>query len=102
MKANARLLALVLAGVALAVSFAAQRDGQTASTATAAPTPAGGTVVYYFHATSRCATCRTIEAYAHDAVTTAFAADLSSGSLEWQAVNVDEPVNRHFIQDFQL
>jgi hypothetical protein len=28
----------------------------------------GTTVVYYFHATARCATCRTIEAYAHEAL----------------------------------
>ena len=29
-------------------------------------------------------------------------ADLEARRLEWQAVNVDEPANRHFIRDFQL
>ena len=32
----------------------------------------------------------------------AFAADLEARRLEWQAVNVDEPANQHFIRDFQL
>jgi hypothetical protein len=59
-------------------------------------------VVYYFHATTRCATCRTIEAYAHETVASRFAADLEARRLEWRAVNVDEPANRHFIRDFQL
>jgi len=68
----------------------------------ATPTPSGQTLVYYFHGSYRCATCRRIEAYAHEAVTSAFASDLESRKLEWQAVNVDEPGNRHFIGDFGL
>ena len=35
-------------------------------------------------------------------VATTFAADLEARRLEWQAVNVDEPANQHFIRDFQL
>jgi hypothetical protein len=70
-----------------------------AATAVAAPP---GILVYYFHATTRCATCKTIEAYAHETVASKFAADLEARRLEWQAVNVDEPANQHFIRDFQL
>jgi hypothetical protein len=77
-----------------------------AAVASAAPAPpavaAPGVLVYYFHATTRCATCRTIEAYAKETVTSRFAADLEARRLEWRAVNVDEPANRHFIRDFQL
>ncbi len=58
--------------------------------------------MYYFHATTRCATCRTIEAYAKETVTTRFASDIEARRPAWQAVNVDEPANRHFIRDFQL
>jgi hypothetical protein len=68
----------------------------------AAKTASAGTLVYYFHRTSRCATCRTIEAYAQEAVTSGFAEDLQSRRLEWRVVNVDEPSNRHFVDDFQL
>jgi hypothetical protein len=73
-------------------------------TAAAAPAPvaSAGILVYYFHGTTRCATCKTIEAYAHEAVATAFAPDLKAGSLEWKVVNVDEPPNQHFTRDFQL
>lgn len=67
-----------------------------------APSGAGTTVVYYFHATARCATCRTIEAYAHEAVTRAFASELAAGDMEWKAVNVEEPGNQHFTSDFEL
>jgi hypothetical protein len=75
-----------------------------AAVASAAPAPAADpeVLVYYFHATTRCATCRTIEAWAKETVTSRFAADLEARRLEWRAVNVDEPSNRHFIQDFQL
>jgi hypothetical protein len=72
------------------------------ATPAAAPAASPAVLVYYFHATTRCATCRTIEAYAHDTIATRFAADLKAKRLEWRSVNVDEPANRHFIRDFQL
>lgn len=59
-------------------------------------------IVYYFHGNVRCATCRTIESYAEEAVRTAFAPELASGKMKWRPVNVDEPENEHFVQDYQL
>ena len=59
-------------------------------------------IAYYFHGTYRCSTCRTIEEYSHDAIQTYFAKELGNGSLEFRPVNVDEPENKHFIQDYQL
>ena len=59
-------------------------------------------IAYYFHGTFRCSTCRTIEEYSHDAIKTYFAKELGNGSLEFRPVNVDEPENKHFIQDYQL
>jgi hypothetical protein len=91
-----RLRLLVLA----ACAFAAGAGAAPAPVAAAAASP--GILVYYFHATTRCATCRTIEAYARETVTSRFAADLAERRLEWRAVNVDEPANRHFVQDFRL
>ena len=104
MKTGALLLALAGSGIA-AVTGAVALAPQEAKAATAvAATPAGspGVRVYYFHATTRCATCKTIEAYAHETVASKFAADLEARRLEWQAVNVDEPANQHFVRDFQL
>ncbi|HYN01822.1 MAG TPA: nitrophenyl compound nitroreductase subunit ArsF family protein [Vicinamibacteria bacterium] len=93
MKATALLLALSVPVMVAAPVAAA-----------AAPAPAvpAGILVYYFHGTTRCATCKTIEAYAHETVATAFAAELKAGSLEWKLVNVDEPASQHFVRDYQL
>jgi hypothetical protein len=89
----------VAAGVA-ALTTGATHAGDGADAATA--TTETGTVVYYFHGNARCATCKTIEAYADEAVHAAFAGELDDGALEWRVVNIDEPENRHFIEDFQL
>jgi hypothetical protein len=59
-------------------------------------------VAYYFHGTTRCATCRKIEAYSHEAVRAGFGEALKAGKLEWRTMNVEEPANRHFIKDYQL
>ena len=78
---------------------AAQAAGQAANQAPAADSKI---VAYYFHGTQRCNTCRTIEAYTHEAVQTGFGDALKAGKIEWRAVNVEEPANRHFIKDYQL
>jgi hypothetical protein len=59
-------------------------------------------IAYYFHGTFRCTTCRTIEEYSHDAIQAYFAKELRKGRLEFRPVNVEEPGNKHFIQDYQL
>jgi hypothetical protein len=65
-------------------------------------TEADKVLVYYFHGTVRCATCRNIEAYAEEAIRTSFPDDLASGKMVWRALNTDEPENSHFLQDYQL
>jgi len=59
-------------------------------------------VAYYFHGNARCTTCRTIESYAKEAIETKLADAIKDGRLEWRIVNVEEPGNEHFVQDFQL
>ena len=59
-------------------------------------------VAYYFHGNMRCVTCRTIEAYTKEAIETGFSEALKDNLLEWQVINVEEPGNEHFVQDFQL
>jgi hypothetical protein len=98
MKTGALLLALV--GGVIAAGTAASAAAPQKAPAAVAASP--GVLVYYFHATTRCATCKTIEAYAHETVASRFAADLEARRLAWRAVNVDEPANQHFIRDFQL
>ena len=57
-------------------------------------------VTYYFHRTLRCDTCLKFEAYTNDAIQSAFPDELSDGTLEWQVVNLDEPDNEHFVDDY--
>lgn len=59
-------------------------------------------VVYYFHGNIRCATCRTIERYAREAIEAEFDDDLRNGRIRWQAVNFDEPANEHFVKQYEL
>lgn len=59
-------------------------------------------VVYYFMTTQRCPSCMKIEAYAKEAVQSNYANNIENRTLVWKMVNVDEPANRHFIEDYQL
>ena len=59
-------------------------------------------VAYYFHGNFRCPTCRKIEALSREAVQSGFPEDLRAGRLVWHVINVEEPGNEHFIQDYQL
>jgi len=75
----------------------------TAARAQSQPSVSDRTVVaYYFHGNFRCQTCRKIEAYSREAVESGFPEDLKAGRLEWRVINVEEPGNEHFIQDYQL
>ena len=68
----------------------------------AAQPPDDGVIAYYFHGNMRCPTCRSIEAYAHEAVKSGFAEDLAEGRLQWRVVNYEEPENEHFATDYEL
>jgi hypothetical protein len=61
-----------------------------------------GVVLYYFHGTRRCKTCRSIEEYAQEAIARKFTDELEAGTLRWEVVNTDEPANQHFVKDFSL
>ncbi len=58
-------------------------------------------IAYYFHGDTRCMTCRKIEAYTYEALLDHFPKAIDEGVIEWRVVNVDEPGNEHFIEDFQ-
>ncbi|MDD5225026.1 MAG: nitrophenyl compound nitroreductase subunit ArsF family protein [bacterium] len=59
-------------------------------------------ILYYFHTTSRCPTCHKIENYTKEAVESGFSQALQDGRVEFQVLNVDEPANSHFTQDYKL
>ena len=104
------MLAFVVVSVAfLVIKETGSNDTEPGSPAPTNDVPAASedtqgdkVLVYYFHGNTRCPTCRRIETFARDAVNTAFASQLTSGSIEWHAVNLDEEANKHFVDDYQL
>jgi hypothetical protein len=103
------LLAALLLGIAAAWYAAplfgsepVTRENAAATAADGKSEPQDGIIVYYFHGTRRCKTCRAIEAYAKEAVEGKYGEQLESGQLKWNVVNTDEPDNKHFVEDFGL
>jgi hypothetical protein len=95
------LISVVLTGLAFSVPYTAGDDSRTTSGGVSQSGDAK-VIAYYFHGDFRCGTCRTIEAYSEEAITKGFADELASGRLAWRVVNVDEPENKHFVEDFAL
>jgi len=111
---NSLLMFVAATCVALVVRALPQPQPQHAeagSTTSVADTKAGGeatpaiedgVVVYYLHSNFRCDTCRTIEAYAKEAVETGFTDELQDGRIHWQVVNYESPGNEHFATDYEV
>jgi hypothetical protein len=109
--ARRSLFVLILLGIA-AGSGAVVGNAKAEPPAPATPAGTAEAVVdtagphrvlaYYFHTTQRCATCRKIEAYTAEAVTAGFPEELKDGRLVFQALNVDEKGNEHFVKDYKL
>ena len=66
------------------------------------PKPAQYLVATYFHTTARCPTCHTIEELSAQAVNLNFENELKTGKVVWRVINVDEPENKHYNDDYQL
>ncbi len=101
------LLAFVIASVGFLVAKESERPPAAASppsgTAVVERTGTGPVVIaYYFHGRFRCASCVKIERLSRKAVEEGFPEEMRSGRLAFREVNVDEPQNRHFIEEFRL
>lgn len=101
------LLLFVVSSVAYTVFREVRRGGLNGKSGTAAASKnlqvkSDVLVVYYFHGTQRCMTCNKIEALAQTAISSKFAKEMADGTVVFRSVNLDEPVNEHFIADFQL
>jgi hypothetical protein len=66
------------------------------------PGPGTRVVAYYFHGRVRCVSCVKIEKLSGKAILERFPEELRTGRLAFREVNIDEPENRHFIDDFRL
>ena len=103
-------LATASFAAAILATFLVQASSSTPSAAVTSAAPATPVItdrdhvvrVYYFHGNARCVSCRKIEALAGESVRAAFADEMKQGKVEWLVVNVEEPANKHFIQDYKL
>jgi len=103
MKPKNVLTIVLLLFVAVSVFYLIRgQDSETPMVEEAVSADDSMVVAYYFHRTARCRTCRAIEANAYDVLTTSFHGELESGTLEWRAVNLDEPGNEHFATDYEI
>lgn len=59
-------------------------------------------VAYYFHGNFRCTSCKKIEAYSKESIDSVFSNELKNSTLSFKVINVEEPENRHFVQDYGL
>ncbi len=59
-------------------------------------------VAYYFYTDYRCPTCLKIEKFSKEAIEQYFSKELQQGKLTFKSVNIDDPENAHYIQDYQL
>ena len=93
---------LLLLFVAASVIYVVADAHRAGAPPQAGPEAGKGVIAYYFHGDQRCDTCRTIEAYAHEALTGGFPTEISEGRLTWRVVNMDRPENEGYIDRFEL
>jgi thiol-disulfide isomerase/thioredoxin len=55
------------------------------------------TVVYYFYAKPRCISCKKIETYTKEAVSS-----LNNSKVEFKTVDLDQPENKHYKKQYKL
>ena len=78
------------------------RNKQTSAKESTSQATRSQVIAYYFHGTYRCSTCQTIEQYSREAIEQYFSKELDNKTLEFKPLNVDEPENKHYIQDYEL
>jgi len=101
--ATVALLAFVAASIVYLVVKETRGAAGPAPESPAARGSEGREVIaYYFHGNMRCTTCLTIEGYSKEAIEAGFRQALDDGRLTWRVINIDEPGNEHFVDDFKL
>ncbi|MFO7652569.1 MAG: nitrophenyl compound nitroreductase subunit ArsF family protein [Candidatus Krumholzibacteriia bacterium] len=94
---------LLLAVTCLApLAIGASEDSAGGGTAAANALPEPSLVLYYFHGTTRCTGCLTIEDLAERTAADEFQDLMLEGQLAWRAVDVDEPGNERFMTEYDL
>jgi hypothetical protein len=59
-------------------------------------------LVTYFYTTYRCPTCKKLEAYSRQAIEEGFPKELEEKKIVFRTLNMEEPENQHYAQDYKL
>jgi hypothetical protein len=57
--------------------------------------------VYYFHATARCYSCKTIGQYVRETMEQKYAEQIKNGKIDYREINVDLPENKEVARKYQ-
>ncbi|QEG37072.1 nitrophenyl compound nitroreductase subunit ArsF family protein [Bythopirellula goksoeyrii] len=98
----AALLLFVAASVAILLGREMRESTTVNSDSAEEQLPENALVVYYFHGDTRCPTCRSIESYSHEAVKSAFAAELADERVQWKVVNYEQPEHIHYATEYEI
>ncbi len=102
------LMLSVFATLAIVSMYAFSNNANSQTVKVDSEIKAGSTIndtfliVYYFHTNFRCVSCRNIEKYTKEALEKFFFDDIASGKIDFRVVNIEESLNKHFLQDYQL
>ena len=59
-------------------------------------------VVYYFHRKFRCQSCEVLESTLQNTLQVSYADHFGTGRLAMCVVNLDDPVNHHYLEQFEI
>jgi hypothetical protein len=91
---------VILVCLAVGLAVAHGTSPATSPTSNNSSAPADRVDVVYFHRTTRCYSCRWLEAATNYTVNTYFADDLASGRLTFQVINIDEKENADIVKKY--
>ncbi len=84
--------------VALGVIIASSCNAQSNSKKEVTAVKGDKVEAYYFHFTSRCVTCKTVEAEAKKNIETLYPEQVKSGKITFQAVNLDDASSKELAE----
>ncbi|MDD5763013.1 MAG: nitrophenyl compound nitroreductase subunit ArsF family protein [bacterium] len=98
------LLVFVVASVGFLLFKESRRGSQVAArpSGPAVAVSGPGVVAYYFHGRVRCASCVKIGNLSGKAIRERFPEEIRKGLVAFREVNIDDPENRHFVDDYGL
>jgi hypothetical protein len=95
------LFSLIVVSVLLSLSSCSNDSGKDGKTKVENTEANDALMVYAFHGTRQCATCKHMKAYTKSTLDKYFKSELKSGSIVYQVVDVDDEANYELAEKFE-